>query len=853
MLLRSQSLPSWGLPGHGSVRDDASVSAKPLPSGTVTFLFTDIEGSTRLLRERGDAYADLLAEHRRLIRKACTRHGGVEVDTQGDAFFVAFPKAADAVNAALAAQESLAAGEIRVRMGIHTGEPVVTDGDYVGMDVHRAARIAASAHGGQVVVSETTRRLLEAGTSVRDLGEHRLKDLTSAERLFQIGEGDFPPLRSLDTTNLPVVSTPLVGREQELEELIAGLSNGTRLITVTGPGGTGKTRLALQVAAELVGTFSDGVFWVPLAGLTDPELLASEVAQTVGAPDDLMGFLRGRELLLLLDNFEHLLDAAPLVSSILATSDRVRALVTSRAPLRLGGEREYRLEPLPPKQAAALFAARARAVGREVASDDATVEEICRRLDGLPLAIELAAARTRLLAPDRLLERLDSALAILTGGARDAPERQRTLRATIEWSYDLLDTSARELFARLSVFSGTFPLEAAEEVCGAELDDLAALVDYSLLKPIGDDRFYMLETIGEYSLEKLRAGSEEDELRRRHATFFSALAEDAYRHRFSAEVEWSARLDGDHDDLRAALDWLSDNDLDGALQLAGGLGWFWLSRGLVVEGCSRLSATLAASNTTGRVRARAVMSYGALLARSGDAAAGIAELDAAVAMWRELGDLDELATALDSLGWPLVYNTADNARSLEAFEQALELRRQLGDEAGATRALVGIAQVLVAMGETARAEAISSDLLERAAGDLRTEHFAYHFLADCALIRGEPEEAGARYRQSLRAALPLGDVVETSLEVQGVAMAEAGIGNARLAILLAASVEALWESLGVSVSVAFWDALLERYLAPARASLGEDYEDVRAEGRALAFEDAVALGLRRAETRVGGG
>jgi predicted ATPase/class 3 adenylate cyclase len=812
-----------------------------LPSGTVTFLFTDIEGSTRLLREHGDAYADLLAEHRRVIREACTRHGGVEVDTQGDAFFVAFPRAVDAVAAAMEAQTALDPGPIRVRMGLHTGEPLVTEQGYVGMDVHRAARIAASAHGGQIIVSGATERLLPDAL-LRDLGEHRLKDLMGAEHLFQLGEGDFPPLRTLDATNLPVVTIPLVGRERELAELVVMLQNGTRLLTLTGPGGTGKTRLALQAAAELVGSLRDGVFWLPLTGLTDPELLASEVAQTIGAPDDLTGFLRGRELLILLDNFEHLLEAAPAVGAMLGAGAGVRVLVTSRAPLRVAGEHEYRLEPLPEKQAAALFVERARAVGRDVAAD-ATVEEICRRLDGLPLAIELAAARTKLLAPERLLERLDSALALLTGGARDAPERQRTLRATIGWSYDLLDSPARELFARLSVFAGTFPLEAAEEVCDAELDDLATLVDYSLVKPIGDDRLLMLETIGEYALEKLREGDGEAELRGRHAAYFSALAEEAYRQRFTAEAEWSTRLDGDHDDLRAALDWLSDTDPDGALELAGAVGWFWLSRGLVVEGCRRLSAALAASETTGRVRARAVTSYGALLARSGDAAAGIAELDAAVGMWRELGDLDELATALDSLGWPLVYNTADNARSLEAFEQALELRRQLGDEAGATRALVGIAQVLVSMGETERAEAISRDLLERAAGDLRTEHFAYHFLADCALIRGEPEEARPRYRQSLRAALPLGDVVETSFEVQGVAMSEAGIGSARLAILLAAAVEALWESLGVSFSVAFWDALLERYLAPARAALGDEVEAVRTEGGALAFDDAVALAL----------
>jgi predicted ATPase/class 3 adenylate cyclase len=819
------------------------MGARPLPSGTVTFLFTDVEGSTRLLQEHGPGYAELLAEHRRVIREACARHEGVEVDTQGDAFFVAFSRAGEAIAAAAESQRALEAGPIRVRMGIHTGEPLVTDEGYIGIDVHRAARIAGCAHGGQIVVSETTRRLLEAGLPLRDLGEHRLKDLIGAERLFQLGDGDHPPLRTLDATNLPVASLPLVGRERELEELLALLSDGTRLLTLTGPGGTGKTRLALQVAAELVGSFRDGVFWVPLAALANPELVSSEVAQSIGAPDDLAGFLRGRELLLLLDNFEHLLDAAPAVSTALGASTELRVLVTSRAPLHVAGEQEYRLEPLPDKQAAALFAERARAVGREVVPDE-TVERICRRLDGLPLAVELAAARTKLLAPERLLERLDSALTVLTSGARDAPERQRTLRATIEWSYDLLGPRAAELFARLSVFAGTFPLEAAEEICGAELDDLAALVDYSLLKPIGDDRFYMLETIGEYALERLTDAGTRDRLGARHAEFFSTLAENAYDGRFEAEGEWSARLESDQDDLRAALDWYAEHDVDRALELAGALGWFWLSHGLVREGRGRLRTALEASGASGRVRARALTSRGALAARSGDAAAGIADLDAAVELWRDLGDQDELASALESLGWPLVYDASDNERALEAFDASLELRRERGDEAGATRALAGVAQVLVAMGETERAEQISLDLLERARGDARIEHFAYHYLADCALIRGAAEAAGSRYRESLRAALGLGDVLETSFEVQGVAMSEAVAGNPRLAILLAASVEALWESLGLSISIAFWDALLDRYLTPARTSLGAEYEAVHAEGRALDFDAAVALALR---------
>ncbi|MGH3128920.1 MAG: ATP-binding protein [Gaiellaceae bacterium] len=817
------------------------MAAPELPSGTVTFLFTDVEGSTRLLQEHGTNYVQLLAEHRRALRHAFARHAGVEVDTQGDAFFVAFSRATDAVAAAGQAREALAAGPIRVRMGLHTGEPLLTDEGYVGMDVHRAARIAAAAHGGQVVLSDTTRRLLETDSVILDLGEHRLKDLVHAERLYQLGDGDFPPLRTLDATNLPLAASPLVGREREVEELVAMLANGTRLVTLTGPGGTGKTRLALQVAAELVGTQRDGVFWVPLMGLSDPQLLDSEVAQTIGAPDDLTGFLRGRQLLLLLDNFEHLLDAAHSVSAVLGACTGVRLLVTSRAPLRVAGEQEYRLEPLPARDAVTLFVERARAVGRQV-EPDPTVEAICRRLDGLPLAVELAAARTKLLTPDRLLERLDSALPILTGGARDAPERQRTLRATIEWSYDLLDPPSRELFARLSVFSGSFSLEAAEEVCGADLDGLAALVDSSLLKPVGDDRFLTLDTIAEYARERLEAVSA-DELRRRHADFYAAIAEAAYGHRFDAEAEWSAQLDVDHDNLRAALDWLAVHDQHSALELAGALGWFWLSRGLLDEGCRRLSDALGPSGSGGPARARALTASGALRARYGDIDTGRDQLQEALGLWRELADRDELASALDSLAWPLIYDAGDETAALASFEEALEIRRELGDSAGETRALVGISQVLVALGEVERAETISYELLERAGGDLRTEHFAYHFLADCALVRGDTVEAEKRYRQSLRAALPLGDVIETSFEIQGVAMAIAGNGDAETGLRLAASVAATWESLGISISIAFWDSLLERYLGPAREQLAAAAEAVWAEGRALDFDDAVELAL----------
>ena len=825
-------------------REDEPRVRENLPSGTVTFLFTDVAGSTRLLHEHGDAYADLLAAHRDVVRGALRRNSGVEVDTQGDAFFAAFVRASDAVAAAAEIREGLGDGPVRVRAGIHTGEPLATNEGYVGLDVHRAARIAAAAHGGQVVVSRTTRDLLGPSPGLHDLGEHRLKDLTEAERLFQLGDDEFPPLRTLDATNLPVAASPLLGREREIAELVE-LLGSRRLVTLTGPGGAGKTRLALQAAAELVGTVSDGVFWVGLGSLTDPDLVPTEIAQAIGAPDDLGGFLRDRELVLLLDNFEHLLAAAPTVAELLGAARGLRVLVTSRAPLRISGEVEYPLDPLALTDAVALFVERARAVGRGI-EPDATIEAICTRLDNLPLAIELAAARVRLFAPDALLARLELALPLLTDGSRDAPERQRTLRATIEWSYELLDDESRQLFARLAVFAGSLPVEVAESVCDAGISQLSALVDISLLKSIGDDRLLMLETIREYALERLAESGQEATFRARHAEEFARLAEAAYKLRGKAEAEWLSRLDRDHDDLRAALDWLSETDPDAALELAGALGWFWFTRGYLVEGDSRLRASLAASGADGRTRARALTASGSLAARIGKVEEGRLRLEDAVAHWRELGDLEEAATALEALGWLLVYDAGEDDASLEAFEKALSIRQDLRDRAGEMRALVGVCQVLVALGKVERAETLSSELLARGEDDARTRHFAIHFLADCSLIRGDCADAEERYRESLRAALELGDVFETSIEVQGIAMAKAGQGEWARALELAASVEALWRSLGTDLHVAFWDRLLERYLGQARIALGTDVDAARTRGLELPFDEAVALALQEA-------
>jgi predicted ATPase/class 3 adenylate cyclase len=805
---------------------------RTLPAGTVTFLFSDIEGSTRLLLNLGDEYATRLAEHRRLLRSAFADHGGVEVDTQGDAFFVAFPRASDAAAAALAAQAALASSELRVRIGLHTGEPVVTDEGYVGIDVHRAARIMSAGHGGQIVASERTRSFLDATVESVDLGRHRLKDLDEPEHLYQIGDGGFPPPRTLDATNLPIPANVLIGRTRELGDLVAILSGEDRLVTLVGPGGTGKTRLAVEVAGELVGRVRDGVFWVPLAGLTDAELVLPEVAQALGARDDLTGFVRERELLILLDNAEHLLAAAPDIARLLSEARGLRLLVTSRAPLRVSGEREYAVEPLSTNAAVDLLRERAFAVGGHVPDAD-TAEAICRRLDSLPLAIELAAARSKLLSPDALLGRLDNALPLLTGGVRDAPERQRTLRAAIGWSFDLLDDDTRTLFASLAVFAGGFTLEAAEAVCAADLDRLAALVDLSLVKAVDPDRFLLLDTIREFAAEQLPdAGS----LRDRHAAYFAALAEEAYRGRGKAEAEWAARLEADSDNLRAAL------DHQPSLELAGALGWFWLTHSHLTEGAARLEQALARGGD-GPARARALVAAGAIAGQCGRAEEAEALFSDGIAAWEAVGDEAELAAALDTLGWFFFFADA-NDRGVDAFERSLALARARADVGGETRALTGVCQLLVAQGEVGRAEELSRELLElsRRDSDVRSEHFAIHFLADCALIREDYDEAERLYRESLRAALPLGDVLETSFEVQGIAMSAAGLGDDRRATTLGAAVEAAWQERGIAISVAFWDALLEKHIAAARRRL-DDGNAVWAEGRSLSFERAVELAL----------
>jgi predicted ATPase/class 3 adenylate cyclase len=674
---------------------------RTLPSGTVTFLFTDIAGSTVLLAQSGPkGYAAKLAEHRRIVREACAAWGGVEVDTTGDGFFVAFSRAADAVAAARAVQAGLGDGPVRVRMGLHTGEPLLSDDGYVGIDVHRAARIAAAGHGGQVLVSHTTHNLVGDADFV-DLGEHRLKDLTRPERLYQLGSGTFPPPKSLNRTNLPLAANPLVGRAVEQAEL-TGLLRERRLVTITGTGGTGKTRLALQIAAELLEEFPDGTFFVPLAGLTDPELVVPAVTQMLGLTEP--AALGQANALVVLDNLEHLLAAAPHIATLLAEAPSLTLLVTSRTPLRLSAEAEFPLDPLTQDAAVELFLHRAQSIQRRVEPNH-TIRAICRRLDGLPLALELAAARLKLLEPAALLDRLEERLPLLTQGPLDVPERQRTLEATIAWSYDLLDPESQALFARLAVFADTFGIDAAEEVADADLDTLATLADASLVKPIGANRCLLLGTIREYGARRLD-DAEREALDAAHAAYYLELAERAMPELTGEEAAmWLARLDADHANMRAALDSLAEpRDV---LRLTKALWRFWLVRGHFEEAQARIEDAFAA-DADDEHSADLHYYLGAIVISRGDIAEGGRLFSVALYRYRAKGDRLGEARSVMALG----HASSDLGEwepARDYYREAADLCREIGDDLGVAGVLGDLASVLLRAGQAEEALPIAEE------------------------------------------------------------------------------------------------------------------------------------------------
>ena len=723
-----------------------------LPSGTVTFLFTDVEGSTRLLHELGsEGYAEALAEHRRVIREACAAEGGVEVDTHGDAFFFAFPTAPGAIAAAEAMTTALAQGSIQVRIGLHTGTPLVSQEGYVGGDVHRAARIAAVGHGGQVLVSSSTAPLVEV--ELTDLGEHRLKDLSAPERMYQLGEVEFPALNSLYRTNLPIPSTPFVGREAELAEVAALLaSSDTRLLTLTGPGGTGKTRLALEAAAQLVDEYPHGSWWVELQSIQDPALVPSAIANAIDTRGDAAASIRDKRMLILLDNFEHLVEAATDAGALLTACPNLMLLATSREPLHLAGEREYHVGPMQEADAVALFRERAYRDGNEEAA-----LAICRRVDCLPLAVELAAGRTNALAVDEVLERLEQRLPLLTGGPRDAPARQQTLRATIEWSHELLDRKHQQLFARLAVFVGGCTLEAAEDVCEADLDRLQALVGSSLLAS-DDGRYTMLETIREYASERLQAQAEAESIREAHAHWYLELARQIGAglpaHEY-AGVEftqrWLPRVEADLGNLRAALAWLIAHDeKEEAFQLIRGLQILWSRGGHFDTELLRWfgQAFGTAGAVTQPTMMTALRNWGEVFMFLKRLSEAEPLLEEALLIARALGDDREMVMALRSLGM-----TAQRANDLDRARRLLQeaVAIPLDDPLPTTLALGHLGEVELDAGNIAQARALAEEALTNAQriGHPKLVAFVGSDLAEVDLEAGSLDSAELRFREAL--------------------------------------------------------------------------------------------------------
>ena len=764
--------------------------APEFPTGTVTFLFTDIEGSTRLLQQLGDEYPGLLSEHHRLLREAVDGAQGVSIGTEGDSLFAAFGSAAGGFGAAVAAQRALAAqswpGEasVRVRMGLHTGEALVRDGTYVGLDVHRAARIAAVGHGGQVLLSESTRALvaqsLPPDVELRDLGRHRLKDLTQPEHIYETViaglSSQFPPLRSLDATpnNLPTQLTSFVGRTREVAEARRLLS-GTRLLTLTGPGGTGKTRLSLQLAAEVISDYPDGVFFVPLGPIGDPGLVGPAIVQALGLreavnqppAERLAEHLRDRHLLLALDNFEQVLPAAELVGELIRASEGLRVVVTSRATLHLYGEREYEVPPLAlPElggdqdpaalaryESVALFVERATAVKPDfkiTTANAAAVVEICSRLDGLPLAIELAAARIKLLPPQALLARLGRRLDTLEVGSRDLPARQQTLRGAIAWSHDLLDPAAKRLFACFSVFVGGADLEAAEAVCGDDgldvLSGLAALVDQSLVRQDeadGEPRFSMLFTIREFALEQLAASSDGAAVAAHHAAVFLALAEaTAPGLTGSDQKRLLDRLDLENGNLRAALTWSIEHaQAETALRFGHALWRFWQMRGMLQEGADWLERILALPDAAEHPQelAKALEAAGGVAYWRAAMPAAMKYYEVCLEICRSIGDRAAIANALYNVGFPTLISRSDVHRSRAAFEECLVIARELDDKELLARVLWGLgnAHYYAFENEAARDVLMEDVALFRTLDDpfglawaLHTLGLAYHKLGE---------------------------------------------------------------------------------------------------------------------------
>ncbi len=907
--------------------------SQPAPGGTVTFLFTDIEGSTQLEQRLGtERYAEVLERHRALLREAWAANAGVEQGTEGDSFFVTFARATSALAAAIAGQRALRAAawpdgvDVRVRMGLHTGESerigaAGGGGGMVGIDINQAARIAAVAHGGQILMSESTRGLLTTHlpgeVSLRDLGAFRLKDLLAPVHLVQvIVDGlpsEFPAPRTPDAhpNNLPTQLTTFVGRDAELAEA-AALLGTTRLLTLTGPGGTGKTRLSLQLAARVSDDFRDGVFFVPLEPIRDPMLVAPRIAGTVGVTeggarpiaDSLADWLRDRTTLLVLDNFEQVVAAAPMVADLLRAAPAIKMIVTSRAALHVSGEQEYPVPglPIPPdpshlsglerlampggtraidpatlEQYAAvrLFIERAVAVkpGFMVTNENApAVAGICARLQGMPLAIELAAARIKLLSPEAILGRLEHQLDLLAAGARDLPPRQQTLRAAIAWSYDILDDGAKRLLDRLSVFASGFDLASADAISGPSseiggdiVDGVMALLDQSLVKPeetaLGESRFRLLDTIREYAAEHLEVRGETALVQGRHRDWYVALATQAAAELSGADQRrWLDRLELEHDDIRAVLDRaVAAQDPPVAIGLAFSMWRFWQKHGHLAEARMRLDAMAAArwSHDDPRLRAKLMEALGGTCWWQGQLEPMGRCYDEALELWLAIGDDAEIANAYYNASFKYsvaadgllsqgdLYADPDGL-GLTYLENARDTYHRIGDRRGEANALWGLGNYrYFRMHEGFGIEENRQSLeIFREVGDRTMEAWALHMLGTGLLRAGDPVEAKVHIAHAVRHFYAAGDAAGLTLTLDDLSAVAVAEGDLPRAARLRGAARNLTTETGAGLA-GFVEDSFEAGVRPGVRSHMSEADLVRYgdEGAAMTLDEAVAFAL----------
>jgi predicted ATPase/class 3 adenylate cyclase len=866
-----------------------------LPTGTVTFFFSDIEGSTRLLQSCGARWPELLARHQVIVRECLRRHDGVEVGTEGDSFFAAFPSAHHAIEAAIEIQRGLLAedwpdGEsVRVRIGLHTGEATLTGEGYVGLDVHRAARIMNAGHGGQTLVSsgamELARGSLADEIRFVDLGEHQLRDLPAPEHLYMaVADGlpaEFPPLRgvTVNPSNLPIQLTSFVGRDDETRAILAQLAEH-RIVTLTGPGGTGKTRLSLHVATVASKDFPGGVYFVPLAEIREVELVLPTIGQALGLVDPgrqplerIPPLIAGRRCLLVLDNLEQVVEAGSDVAELVQRATDLSVLVTTRIALRIYGEIEFPVPPLPmpnPRDipldssverypAVALFAERARAVRPDfaiTADNAAAVAEICWRLDGLPLAIELAAARTRLLSPQAMLERFDDRLDLGGGTARDRPERQQTLRGAIAWSYDLLDQEDCRFFACFSVFHGGADLDAIERVAMAgrdPLEQIASLLDKSLLRQDeGDDgsaRFRMLETIREYASERLGEREDAEIVRRAAATYYLQLAERLAPSVLSPQSQAVRTMEREHDNIRAGIAWSIEHDVEMALRWLPACWRFWQVRGYLPEAVERSRAVLALDG---------IDEHPELLAAAEEATGGIyywqgamptaqAHYKAALDLQRRIGDDAAVANALFNLSSSVAIDFDDPFKPVApegqaAIDEALEIYRRLGDRAGEGNILWAAMNVRIFAREHDEVRRLGSEALAifDEVGNGFMTAWAHYMLGANENIAREPRAALPHFRPALQYFLEADDLSGFALVFDGLAASAHLLGDKALAMRLAGAARAVQTEAGSQLgrlNRAWNEFDPEQMLDEPELAAAWD------EGTRMSVADAAALGL----------